>query len=172
MAGARVGQFVALELAPNVTGVFGTEIVVAAAVGALDNDSLRFHRKLRKFFLPVVPIVIIAGIHPNFNLSVKSCIDVARRIQAGRGYGRQRHVILNGGERRGKFPLHRPSRGSTLLVRHATGDLIRRRSLHVVTTDASEDQWGVGNVSYRRSTGDEGRGGWSDVYSYGAIFVR
>ena len=42
LAGAGVGEFVALEFAANVLGVFGAEVVVggAVAVGSLDNNPL------------------------------------------------------------------------------------------------------------------------------------
>lgn len=43
LAGASVGQFVALEFAADVGGVFGAEVEGggAVAVGSLDDDSLR-----------------------------------------------------------------------------------------------------------------------------------
>lgn len=43
LTGAGVGQFVALEFAADVVGVFGAEVVVGGAVfvGPLDDDSLR-----------------------------------------------------------------------------------------------------------------------------------
>ena len=45
LAGARVGEFIALELAANVGCVFGAQVVRygAGAVGSLDYDSLFGH---------------------------------------------------------------------------------------------------------------------------------
>jgi len=81
---SRVGQFVSLELSPDVGGVFGPQIDLGRAVpvGALDDDSLRLHVKLREFLFGWVGVIVVAGVDADFDVGVDSRINFRGGVKA------------------------------------------------------------------------------------------
>jgi hypothetical protein len=78
-----VREFIPLKLASNMCSIFCTEVSVAGitiAVRALNNDSLWLDGKARKLLLSTAALTIVAGVHFNFHLRVKTSIDFRSRI--------------------------------------------------------------------------------------------
>lgn len=92
LTSSSVRQFIALQLAADIHGVFGPEINAAGAVAvvALDNDSFRFDRKRGKLFLPRCGLGIVARVNADFYLRVEARVDIRGRVDAS---GRRNDIV-------------------------------------------------------------------------------